>query len=481
MPRPPRRDRARPDRDRTGGDRASGDRAGRGRDGRGPRPAAREARPAAGPPPRREAGLGRSRPTGRPAPPAREERAPREPARREPPRAARGSDAHRGDARGGDARRRDPQPRDGHRRDEPSRDEAVHAGPEVPAAPPAPGRRQARVPTRDAGKRLDKFLAEHFPQHSRRQVMRVLKTGAVRVNGRPARPGQELAAGDLLDLPVLSDAVREVREERAHAREALAPVEAVRELYRDEDLLIVDKPAGLPVHGGAGEMHARTLIDVLREDILAGFGLAHRLDKDTSGVVALVRDPALRARTMADFAADDSPIEKEYIAIVRGVPEPREGEVTLPITPPGYRGKARVDAARGKPSRTRYRVVEAFADAARLEVVPVTGRTHQIRVHLAAIGHPLLVDPLYGPRSRGTVEDPRHIADARLRRTPLHAARLALAHPRTGVRIEVRAPLPKDMKYVLELMRIAQGRSRKAGGRPPAGEAGEGTGAGEPG
>ncbi|MFM8979335.1 MAG: RluA family pseudouridine synthase [Planctomycetia bacterium] len=331
------------------------------------------------------------------------------------------------------------------------------------AAPAAPDRRQARVPLRDAGKRLDKFLAEHFPQHSRRQVMRVLRTGSVRVNGRPARPGQELAAGDLLDLPVLSEAVREVREERAHAREALARVEAVRELYRDDDLLVVDKPAGLPVHGGAGEMHARTLIDVLREDILAGFGLAHRLDKDTSGVVALVRDPALRAVTMAAFAADDSPIHKEYIAIVRGVPAAREGEIDLPLSPPGFRGKARVDRTRGKPSLTRYRVVEAFGDVARLEVVPVTGRTHQIRVHLAAIGCPLLVDPLYGPRSRGTVEDPRHIADARLRRTPLHAARLVLPHPRTGARIEVRAPLPKDMKYVLELMRIAQGRARKPG------------------
>ncbi len=370
---------------------------------------------------------------------------------------------------------RDPRPARRTREEAPARREAADA----PAA--TAGRRQARVPVRDAGKRLDKFLAEHFPQHSRKQVMRVLRTGTVRVNGRAARPGQELAAGDLLDLPVLSEAVREVREERAHAREALAPVEAVRELYRDEDLLVVDKPAGLPVHGGAGEMHARTLIDVLREDVLAGFGLAHRLDKDTSGVVALVRDPELRARTMAAFAADDSPIEKEYVAIVRGVPEPREGEVDLPLLPPAFRGKARVDAARGKPSLTRYRVVEAFVDAARLEVVPVTGRTHQIRVHLAALGHPLLVDPLYGPRSRGTVEDPRHIVDARLRRTPLHAARLVIPHPRTGQRIEVRAPLPKDMKFVLELMRIAQGRARKAGGGPPDDEAGDGPGAGEPG
>jgi RluA family pseudouridine synthase len=328
-------------------------------------------------------------------------------------------------------------------------------------SPAADDRRQARVPARNAGQRLDKFLVEHFAQHSRRQLMRVLKTGAVRVNGRVARAGQEVQAGDLLDLPVLSAAVREVSEERAHAREALEVPTEVRELYRDDDLLIVDKPPGLAVHGGAGEMHGTTLIDVLREDVLAGFGLAHRLDKDTSGVVALVKGEEARARTMEAFTHDEGGVEKEYVAVVVGVPEPREGQVALPITPPGHRGKARVDEARGKASLTRFRVVEAFAHASRLSVEPVTGRTHQIRVHLAAIGHPLLKDSLYGPRGTQKVEDPRHIADARLKRTPLHAARLALPHPRTGARIEVRAPIPADMQYVLELLRIAEGRARK--------------------
>ena len=329
-------------------------------------------------------------------------------------------------------------------------------------------RRSAHVPARNAGQRLDKFLVEHFSNYSRRQLMRVLKTGTVLVNGRPGRPGLELKSGDRLDLPVLSDAVAHVREERAHAREALQPVEAVVELYRDDDLLIVAKPAGLAVHGGAGQMHDRTLIDVLRIDILAGFGLAHRLDKDTSGVVALVKGEEMRAKTMAAFAADDGGIEKEYVAVVRGVPEPAVGEIALPLLPPGFRGMAKVDAARGKPSLTRYRVVEAFPEAARLAVEPMTGRTHQIRVHLAAIGHPLLVDPIYGVRNRRKVADARGIADANLKRTPLHAARLALPHPRTGVRVEVRAPLPNDIKYVLELLRIAQGRTRKPATRDDA-------------
>jgi 23S rRNA pseudouridine1911/1915/1917 synthase len=325
--------------------------------------------------------------------------------------------------------------------------------------PPAPeDRRQARVPARSAGQRLDKFLVEHFAHYSRRELMRVLKTGAVRVNGRPGRAGQTLSSGDMLDLPVLHQAVAHVREERAHARESHHVPEQPTVLHRDDDLLVVNKPAGLPVHGGAGQRNERTLIDLLREDVLAGFGLVHRLDKDTSGAVALVRGEDLRARTMLAFQADDGGIEKHYDAVVRGVPAEAEGEIRLPLAPPGHRGKARVDEARGKPALTRWRVVERFPDASRLELEAVTGRTHQLRVHLAAIGHPLLVDPLYAPRGGGKVADPRGIADAHLRRTPLHASRLVLPHPRTGARTEVRAPLAADIKYVLELLRIAAAR-----------------------
>lgn len=335
----------------------------------------------------------------------------------------------------------------------------------MPPAPPD-DRRYAHVPARSAGQRLDKFLVEHFSHYSRRQLMQVLKTGAVRVNGRPARSGQTLASGDRLDLPVLSEAVKHVQAERAHAREAFGvPSEAVGVLYRDDDLLVVDKPAGLPVHGGAGLRGERTLIDALRDDVLAGFGLVHRIDRDTSGCVALVRGEDLRAVTTARFAADDGGIEKRYEALVRGLPQPAEGTIEFPLAPPGHRGKAKVDEANGKPALTRYRTAEAFLESARLEVEPVTGRTHQIRVHLAAIGHALLVDPLYGDGRGARIPDPRGIADAYLRRTPLHAARLVLPHPRTGTPVEVRSPLPPDMKYVEELLRIAAGRARKAGAR----------------
>jgi 23S rRNA pseudouridine955/2504/2580 synthase len=335
-----------------------------------------------------------------------------------------------------------------------------------PPATPDDDKRYAHVPARNAGQRLDKFLVEHFSHYSRRKVMQVLKTGAVRVNGRAARAGQVLASGDRLELPVLHEAVQHVQEERAHAREAQhVEAQKLTELYRDEDLLVVNKPPGLAVHGGAGLIGEHTLIDELKVDILDGFGLVHRIDRDTSGVVALVKGDDLRAATTARFAADDGGIEKRYEALVRGVPEPAEGVIDLPLAPPGHRGQARVDERTGKPALTRYRTAEAFLGAARLEVEPVTGRTHQIRVHLAAIGHPLLVDPLYGGRGGDKVIDPRGIADAHVRRTPLHAARLVLPHPRTGERIEVRAPLPPDMKYVEELLRIAAGRARKAEAR----------------
>ncbi len=327
---------------------------------------------------------------------------------------------------------------------------------------PPDDRRQAVVPARSEGQRLDKFLVEHFPQHSRRRLMQVLRTGAVRVNGRVARAGQTLARGDRLDLPVLSAAVREVQSGREEARRALHhDVTDVPVLHRDDDLLVVNKPPGLPVHGGAGQQHGPTLIDVLRNDVLAGFGLVHRLDKDTSGAVALVRSEALRAATAERFAAEDGGVQKLYEALVRGVPATSEGEIALPLKPPGFRGKARVDEVEGKPSLTRWRVREAFLGAARLEVEPVTGRTHQIRVHLAAVGHPLLVDPLYGGRSAERIPDPRGVADAQLKRTPLHASQLSLPHPRTGKPVVVRAPLAADLRYVEELLRIAAGRARK--------------------
>jgi RluA family pseudouridine synthase len=332
---------------------------------------------------------------------------------------------------------------------------------------PPEDRRRATVPRRGEGWRLDRFLADCFPQYSRRQLALAVRAGLVRVNERRARAGLVIHEGDRLELPVWSKVLPDLEAQRSRAVARGRSPRQVVELYRDADLIVVSKPAGVPVHGGAGQEDVQTLIDLLREDVLAGYGLVHRLDRDTTGAIALVRGEALRAETMRRFAEADGGVEKVYEAIVSGVPEPAEGEIDLPLTPPGQGGRAEVDPARGKEARTRYRTVETFVRAARLEVELLTGRTHQIRAHLRAIGHPLLVDPLYAGRRAWRIPDPRGERAANLRRTPLHARRLALPHPRTGETVSVEAPLPEDMRYALEVLRVAAGRGRKRGGLPP--------------
>src|SRR5262245_16155215 len=300
-------------------------------------------------------------------------------------------------------------------------------------------------------------MAECFPRHSRRALMRVIKAGQVRVDGRAGRPGQVLDGGERLLFPPLDEAVRETAREAGERTPRGIPV-----LHRDEDLLVVSKPPGVPCHGGAGLGVTRTLLELLKDDVVAGFGLVHRIDKDTSGCVALVRGAARRAEAAEAFAKDDV-VDKAYDALAGGVPASEEGEIDLPLSDPGHGGQARVDPRKGKRSLTRWAVVERFAEAARLRVVPVTGRTHQIRVHLAAIGHPLLVDPLYGRRSGWRKVDPKGGPAARLVRTPLHAPSLPMPHPTSGERVVVSAPLWPDHRRALEVLRVADSYGRAEG------------------
>ena len=328
-------------------------------------------------------------------------------------------------------------------------------------------RRSAKVPPEGDGQRLDRFLADCFPLYSRRQLTHVIKAGLIRVNSVVAKPGTTLAAGDYLELPVWSKVLPGIEKKRAALRNVGRVPTEIEELYRDDDLLVVAKPAGVPVHGGAGVGHGETLIDLLREDVLAGFSLVHRLDRDTTGALALVRGDELRVATMERFADPEGGIEKTYEAIVSGEPDPAEGVIDLPLAPPGHGGRARVDEEHGKDARTRYRTLETFVRSARLELTLETGRTHQIRAHLWAAGFPLLVDPLYGRRKGWRIPDPRGERDAHLRRTPLHARRLTLPHPRTGEVLTVEAPLPADMQHVLEILRVVTARGRARGGLPP--------------
>lgn len=324
-------------------------------------------------------------------------------------------------------------------------------------------RRYARVEEKFAGYRLDRFLVEHYPQYSRKKVAEVIRSGSVRIDGVRARPGTVLRGGERLQIPVMSRAVADVSH-RTRKRERLrqdshAPNE-VEVLHRDDDLLVVAKPPGVPVHGGAGLGAVKTLVDLLKDDVLAGFGLVHRIDRDTSGAVAFVRGETFRAETTARFAESDGGVQKVYEALVEGVVEPARGDIRLPLTAPGHGGRAEVSEKRGRAAHTRYETVEAFGEASRLRLELQTGRTHQIRAHLAAIKHPLLVDTRYGNRGGWHLRDPRGQLDARLRRTPLHAAELTLPHPRTGELVTVKAPLPADIKYALVVLRVRAGRRR---------------------
>jgi 23S rRNA pseudouridine1911/1915/1917 synthase len=212
----------------------------------------------------------------------------------------------------------------------------------------------------------------------------------------------------------------------------------------DDSLIVVDKPAGLVVHPGAGN-RTGTLMNALlaHAPALAAVpraGIVHRLDKDTTGLLVVAKTAEAHTNLVRQLAA--RAVEREYLALVDGVVA-RDGEVDAPI---GRHRTARTRmavTARGKPARTRYRVLERFAGATLLSVRLETGRTHQIRVHLRAIGHPLMGDPTYGKRG----------AKLELSRQALHAARLALIHPVRGDRREWHAPLPTDMRAAIARLR----------------------------
>ncbi len=326
-------------------------------------------------------------------------------------------------------------------------------------------RRHARVPAHRAGTRLDRFLAESFPSWSRNRLADAIRDGAVRVNGRKARPGQLVEAGDELDLPVWARLFAEEDARPKRAAPDLKPAAAPRVLHRDDVLIVIDKPSAMSVHGGAGPGRA-TILESMREDILAGYGLVHRIDRDTTGLLLLVRGEEARRAMIAAFA-ERGRIVKTYEAIVSGAPDADEGTIDAPLRAPPRGGRAEIDPRRGRPARTRYVVVERFTRAARLRVELDTGRTHQIRAHLRHIGHPLLVDPLYGGRRALRIRDPRDGRDLRLTRMPLHASRLEFDHPGTGERVAFDAPLPGDMKAVLEVLRVITGRGSTRGGLPP--------------
>ena len=295
-----------------------------------------------------------------------------------------------------------------------------------------------------AGERLDRHVATRLDA-PRNQVQRWIAEGLVRVNGRQAKPSAVLAAGDRVAC-----APPAPKEDRV-----LPEPGDLRVLHEDAELVVIDKPAGLAVHPGAGRATgtlAHRLLDRYPE--MAGVGgpgrpgIVHRLDQGTSGALVVARTPAAYARLSRAFAARE--VEKRYLAVAYGAPSPRSGVIEAPIGRHPQRRQEMAVRAGGRPARTGYRTLAAAAGISLLEMDLATGRTHQIRVHLKSIGHPLVGDPVYGEaRWKGL---PRAV-QASLRDFPrpaLHAWRLAFRHPETGERLAFEAPVPEDLRGLWE-------------------------------
>jgi 23S rRNA pseudouridine1911/1915/1917 synthase len=293
------------------------------------------------------------------------------------------------------------------------------------------------VPAESAGVRLDRFLAE--PLGSRARAQELIDSGSVSVEGRPA-PKRKLLRG--------GERVRVALTEVPAADEVCATEVPFAMLYEDEHLLVVDKPAGVVVHPARGH-RSGTLAQALAGRAAGGedpwrAGIVHRLDRDTSGLLVVAKsDPVHRALKAMITART---LRREYLALVDGHPPARTGTIDAPI---GRHRRDRVlmsiDTDEPREARTHYELERLLPDSALLRVFLETGRTHQIRVHMAAIGHPVSGDPAYGVAGRFG-----------LARQFLHAARLAFAHPVTGVEVDVRSPLPEDLALALE--RAAAGR-----------------------
>jgi 23S rRNA pseudouridine1911/1915/1917 synthase len=222
-------------------------------------------------------------------------------------------------------------------------------------------------------------------------------------------------------------------------------------LHEDEELLAIDKPAGLVVHPGAGRSSGTLVHRLLaRYPELAGVGgpgrpgIVHRLDRDTSGVLLVARTAAAYRALVGRFAARQ--VEKRYLAIVHGAPSPPSGTIEAPIGRHATERKRMTVRRDGRPAVTRYRTVAARGAVALLELELVTGRTHQIRVHLRHVRHPLVGDPVYGEARWRSLAGPPRAALERFPRPALHAWRVALDHPATGARLALESPVPADLR-----------------------------------
>jgi 23S rRNA pseudouridine1911/1915/1917 synthase len=291
----------------------------------------------------------------------------------------------------------------------------------------------------DAGKRLDQMLHERLPQFSRSRIQDWIKGGRVLVDGAAGRASRAVRGAEIIELEPAEPAP-------LHASPEDIPLAV---LYEDEDLVVVDKPAGMVVHAGAG-VHSGTLVNALLHRFAALSevggplrpGIVHRLDRYTSGVLLVAKNDAAHRQLAAQFSGRR--VEKVYLALVHGRTLRESGRIERPIArDPVHRTRMTARLEEGRAAWSEYRVLRRFARFTLLEVRIGTGRTHQIRVHLASIGHPVAGDALYGAPARVDGMPP-------LDRYFLHAHRIRFRLPSTGEELVVEAPLPAGLAEWME-------------------------------
>ncbi|HXR18966.1 MAG TPA: 23S rRNA pseudouridine(1911/1915/1917) synthase RluD [Steroidobacteraceae bacterium] len=317
------------------------------------------------------------------------------------------------------------------------------------------------LPSSAAGLRLDQALAAALPQYSRARLQRWIRDGAVHANGRPVRARDRVRGGEQLVVKA------QFAAEGSVAAQPL-PLDI---LHEDAALLVLNKPAGMVVHPGAGNREHTLQNALLAYDAALArvprAGLVHRLDKDTSGVLLIARTPEAHTRLVQALSARQ--VGREYLALCAGAPT-GGGRIDEPI---GRHRSARTRMAvrsDGREAITHYRIEERLRAHTLLRVQLETGRTHQIRVHLAYIGFPIVGDPLYGGRARSIAGDAPEVNAALqgFRRQALHAQRLRLAHPVSGRAQSFEAPLPADLDRLLRLLREdARAAPKSAAPGPP--------------
>jgi 23S rRNA pseudouridine1911/1915/1917 synthase len=307
-----------------------------------------------------------------------------------------------------------------------------------------------RLEPAHAGWRLDRALAAAVPTMSRERLKALIRGGAVEAEGKALRDPAIKVRGE----EALRIAVPEPRQAQNEPQDI--PLNIV---FEDEHLLVVDKPAGLVVHPAAGNLDG-TLVNALLHHCagkLSGIGgvarpgIVHRIDKDTSGLLVVAKTDVAHEGLSKQFAAHS--IDRRYLAIVNGVPKNSEGVVDAPLARSATNRKkiAIVEGGRGKRAVTHWKRLDVLADAALVECRLETGRTHQVRVHMASIGHPLVGDPVYG---RSGKTHGKILKDLQFHRQALHAAELGFTHPVTKHRLSFTSPMPPDMQELFKALGV---------------------------